>query len=180
MPNTMAARLEDTGVLLLTHLNPRLSRTQRRVVLRERAEQVQTFVRRPFGSGAFIGIGDPCQRVPDLHRSAREAVFAVELAHSSPMSAPPAPAGLTSIESPPEPCPDGTPPLVARPPLLVPPTLSAPAVPPLAPPLVAPPLVAPPFVAPPFVAPPFDVPPLVAPPFCAPPVLAMLPPLPLP
>lgn len=80
MPNTMAARLEDTGVLLLTHLNPRLSRTQRRVVLRERAEQVQTFVRRHFGTGAFIGIGDPCQRVPDLHRSAREAVFAVELA----------------------------------------------------------------------------------------------------
>jgi AraC-like DNA-binding protein len=48
--------------------------------LRERAEQVQAFVRRHFGSGAFIGIGEPCQRVPELHRSAREAVFAVELA----------------------------------------------------------------------------------------------------
>ena len=80
MPNTMASRLEDTGVLLLTHVEPRLSRTQRRVLLRERAEQVQTFVRRHFGSDAFIGIGEPCQRVPELHRSAREAVFAVELA----------------------------------------------------------------------------------------------------
>ncbi len=80
MPNTIASRLEDTGVLLLTHVNPRLGRTQRRVLLRERAEQVQAFVRRRFGSGAFIGIGEPCQRVPELHRSAREAVFAVELA----------------------------------------------------------------------------------------------------
>ena len=80
MPNTMASRLEDTGVLLLTHLDPRLNRTQRRLLLRERAEQVQTFVRRHFGSGAFIGIGEPCQRVPELCRSAREAVFAVELA----------------------------------------------------------------------------------------------------
>jgi len=80
MPNTMASRLEDTGVLLLTHVSPRLGRTQRRLLLRERAEQVQAFVRRHFGSGAFIGIGEPCQRVPELHRSAREAVFAVELA----------------------------------------------------------------------------------------------------
>jgi len=80
MPNTIAARLEDTGVLLLTHVNPKLGRTQRRLLLRERAEQVQAFVRRHFGSGAFIGVGEPCQRVPDLHRSAREALFAVELA----------------------------------------------------------------------------------------------------
>ena len=80
MPNTMASRLEDTGVLLLMHVNPRLGRTQRRLLLRERAEQVQAFVRRHFGSGAFIGIGEPCARVPELHRSAREAVFAVELA----------------------------------------------------------------------------------------------------
>jgi len=80
IPNTMAARLEDTGVLLLTHVNPKLGRTQRRLLLRERAELVQAFVRRHFGCGAFIGIGEPCQRVPELHRSAREAVFAVELA----------------------------------------------------------------------------------------------------
>jgi len=80
VPNTIAARLEDTGVLLLTHVSPKLGRTQRKQLLRERAEQVQAFVRRHFGSGAFIGIGEPCQRVPELHRSAREAVFAVELA----------------------------------------------------------------------------------------------------
>jgi AraC-like DNA-binding protein len=80
IPSTIAARLEDTGVLLLTHVNPRLGRTQRRLLLRQRAEQVQAFVQRHFGSGAFIGIGAPSQRVPDLHRSAREAVFAVELA----------------------------------------------------------------------------------------------------
>ncbi len=80
MPNTIVARLEDTGVLLLTHVPPRLGRTQRRLLLRERAEQVQAFVRRRFGLSAFIGIGEPCQRVPDLHRSAREAVFGVELA----------------------------------------------------------------------------------------------------
>jgi AraC-like DNA-binding protein len=80
MPNTIASRLEDTGVLLLTHVSPKLGRTQRKQLLRERAEQVQAFVRRHFGSGAFIGIGEPCQRVPELHRSAREAVFAVELA----------------------------------------------------------------------------------------------------
>jgi AraC-like DNA-binding protein len=79
LPNTMAARLEDTGVLLLTHVPPRMSRTQRRLSLRERAEQVQSFVRRQLGSDAFIGIGEPAARVPDLHRSAREAVFAVEL-----------------------------------------------------------------------------------------------------
>src|SRR4051812_29198242 len=79
MPNTVAARLEDTGVLLLTHVPARLGRTQRRLLLRERAEQVQAFVRRRFGLGAFIGIGEPCQRVPGLHRSAREGVFAVEL-----------------------------------------------------------------------------------------------------
>jgi AraC-like DNA-binding protein len=80
MPNTIASRLEDTGVLLLTHVSPKLGRTQRKQLLRERAEQVQAFVQRHFGSGAFIGIGEPCQRVPELHRSAREAVFAVELA----------------------------------------------------------------------------------------------------
>lgn len=79
LPSTMAARLEDTGVLLLTHVSPRLSRTQRRLQLRERSEQVQRFVRRHFGSAAFIGIGEAAERVPDLHRSAREAVFAVEL-----------------------------------------------------------------------------------------------------
>lgn len=79
IPNTMAARLEDTGVLLLTHLEPRLSRTQRRVALRERAEQVQAFVRKKFGVDAFIGIGETAERAPDLHRSAREAVFALEL-----------------------------------------------------------------------------------------------------
>jgi AraC-like DNA-binding protein len=79
IPNTMAARLEDTGVLLLTHLDPRLSRTRRRVALRERAEQVQAFVRRQLGFEAFIGIGEPAERAPDLHRSAREAVFALEL-----------------------------------------------------------------------------------------------------
>jgi AraC-like DNA-binding protein len=79
LPNTMAARLEDTGVLLLTHVPPRLSRTQRRLALRDRAEQVQSFVRRRFGTDAFIGIGEPALRVPELHRSAREAVFAVEL-----------------------------------------------------------------------------------------------------
>ncbi|HVY28422.1 MAG TPA: helix-turn-helix domain-containing protein [Polyangiaceae bacterium] len=80
LPNTLAARLEDTGVLLVTHVSPRLSRTQRRLALRTRAEQVQALVRRQFGTGAFIGIGEPAARVPDLHRSAREAVFAVELA----------------------------------------------------------------------------------------------------
>jgi AraC-like DNA-binding protein len=79
LPNTMAARLEDTGVLLLTHVSPRLSRTQRRLQLRERSEHVQSFVRRNFGSAAFIGIGEAAERVPELHRSAREAVFAVEL-----------------------------------------------------------------------------------------------------
>ena len=79
MPNTLAARLEDTGVLLLTHMSPRLSRTQRRLLLRQRADQVQAFVRSRFGSGAFIGIGEPCQRAPELCRSAQEAVFAVEL-----------------------------------------------------------------------------------------------------
>jgi AraC-like DNA-binding protein len=79
LPNTMAARLEDTGALLLTHVSPRLSRTQRRLCLRERAEQVQNLVRQKLGSGAFIGIGEPAERAPDLHRSAREAVFAVEL-----------------------------------------------------------------------------------------------------
>jgi AraC-like DNA-binding protein len=36
-------------------------------------------VRRHFGSGAFIGVGEPCQSVPDLHRSASEAMFAMEL-----------------------------------------------------------------------------------------------------
>lgn len=79
LPSTMAARLEDTGVLLLTHVSPRLSRTQRRLALRQRAEQVQAFVRRHFGSDAFIGVGEAAQRAPELHRSAREAVFAVEL-----------------------------------------------------------------------------------------------------
>jgi AraC-like DNA-binding protein len=79
LPNTLAARLEDTGVLLLTHVSPRLSRTQRRLALRARAEQVQTLVRRHFGTDAFIGIGEAAARVPELHRSAREAVFAVEL-----------------------------------------------------------------------------------------------------
>jgi AraC-like DNA-binding protein len=79
LPNTMAARLEDTGVLLLTHVDPRLSRTQRRLKLRERAEQMQTFVKRQLGTGTFIGIGEPADRAPDLHRSAREAIFAVEL-----------------------------------------------------------------------------------------------------
>jgi AraC-like DNA-binding protein len=79
LPNTMAARLEDTGVLLLTHVSPRLSATQRRLQLRERAELVQRFVRRHFGSAAFIGVGDAAERVPELYRSAREAVFAVEL-----------------------------------------------------------------------------------------------------
>lgn len=79
LPNTMVARLEDTGALLLTHVSPKLSRTQRRLVLRERAEQIQSFVRRHFGSDAFIGVGEVAERVPELHRSAREAVFAVEL-----------------------------------------------------------------------------------------------------
>jgi two-component system response regulator YesN len=61
-------------------VSPRLSRTQRRLALRACAEQVQGFVRRRFGIGAFVGIGEPASRAPDLHRSAREAVFAVELA----------------------------------------------------------------------------------------------------
>lgn len=79
LPSTMATRLEDTGVLLLTHVNPRLSRTRRRLALRDRAEQVQEFVRRHFGGSALIGIGEPAERAPELPRSAREAVFAVEL-----------------------------------------------------------------------------------------------------
>jgi AraC-like DNA-binding protein len=79
LPNTMAARLEDTGALLLTHVAPGLSRTQRRLKLRELAEQMQTFVKRQLGTGTFIGIGEPAPRAPDLHRAAREAVFAVEL-----------------------------------------------------------------------------------------------------
>ncbi len=79
LPNTMAARLEDTGVLLLTHVPPRRSRAQRRAQLRALSEQVQAFVQRHFGSAAFIGIGEAAERVPELHRSAREAVFAVEL-----------------------------------------------------------------------------------------------------
>jgi AraC-like DNA-binding protein len=40
---------------------------------------VQAFVRRHFGTDAFIGIGEACQRTPELCRSAQEAVFAVEL-----------------------------------------------------------------------------------------------------
>jgi AraC-like DNA-binding protein len=79
MPNTIAARLEDTGVLLLTHVPARLGRTQRRLLLRQRAEQIQSFVRQKFQSDAFIGIGEPCQRVPELHRSVEQAVFALEL-----------------------------------------------------------------------------------------------------
>lgn len=79
LPSTMAAPLEDTGVLLLTHVDPRLSRTKRRLELRERAEQMQTLVRRVLGIGTFIGVGEPAERTPELHRSAREAVFAVEV-----------------------------------------------------------------------------------------------------
>ena len=79
MPNTIAARLEDTGVLLLTHISPRLGRTQRRLLLRQRAEQIRAFVRQSMGCDAFIGIGQPAARVPDLHRSVEQAVFALEL-----------------------------------------------------------------------------------------------------
>jgi AraC-like DNA-binding protein len=79
LPNTMAARLADTGVLLLTYVDPRLSRTQRRLKLRERAEQMQSFVKQKLGTGTYIGISEPAERTPDLPRSAREAVFAVEL-----------------------------------------------------------------------------------------------------
>lgn len=79
LPSTMAARLADTGVLLLTHVSPTLSRTQRRLELRRRAEQMRSFVKQTLGTDSFVGIGEPAARAPDLHRSAREAVFAVEL-----------------------------------------------------------------------------------------------------
>lgn len=80
MPSTIAARLEDTGVLLLTHVSPQLNRTQRRLLLRQRVEQIRAFVAQKFGSSAFIGVGEASSRVPELHRSVQEAVFAVELA----------------------------------------------------------------------------------------------------
>jgi AraC-like DNA-binding protein len=80
MPNTIATRLADTGVLLLTHLNPKLGRTQRRLLLRERAERVQAFVRQRFGTSALVGIGDQSPRIMDLHRAAQQAVFGVQLA----------------------------------------------------------------------------------------------------
>jgi AraC-like DNA-binding protein len=79
MPSTIAARLEDTGALFLLHVSPKLNRTQRRLLIRERTEQIQGLVQRHFGGGAYVGVGEPCQRSHELHRSVREAVFAVEL-----------------------------------------------------------------------------------------------------
>ncbi len=80
LPNTIATRLEDTGVLLLTHVSPKLGATQRRLQLRQRVEQVQDFVRRRFGTKALVGVGERSARIVDLHRAAQQAVFGMQLA----------------------------------------------------------------------------------------------------
>lgn len=80
LPNTIAARLADTGVLLLTHVSPKLDRTRRRLLLRSRSDEIQAFVRRQFSTSAFIGAGELSEGAQFLHRSAEQAVFAMQLA----------------------------------------------------------------------------------------------------
>ncbi len=79
LPETLCARLSETGVLFLLHVNPGLSRTRRRLLLRDRAEAIRAFVRKQFATEAVIGVGNIVENVQQLHRSAEQAVYAMQL-----------------------------------------------------------------------------------------------------
>jgi AraC-like DNA-binding protein len=80
LPETLCARLSETGVLFLLHINPTQSRTRRRLQLRDRADAIRSFVHRELATQAFMGAGSLVENVHQLHRSAEQAVYAMQLA----------------------------------------------------------------------------------------------------
>jgi AraC-like DNA-binding protein len=80
LPDTLTARLADTGILVLCHVNPKTTRARRRAIVRERAEAASLFLRREFGCGACIGAGRLVERPQSLHRSAEQALVAMQIA----------------------------------------------------------------------------------------------------
>ncbi len=79
LPEALCARLSETGALFLLHVSPGLSRTRRRLLLRDRAEAIRTFVRKQFATEAVIGVGNVVENVQELHHSAEQAVYAMQL-----------------------------------------------------------------------------------------------------
>jgi AraC-like DNA-binding protein len=79
LPETAAGRLQDYGVLFLSSTDPRQSRVRKRLELVERAEQLQTFVRRRFGVESVIGVGRSVPPGEALYPAYNEAVLALHL-----------------------------------------------------------------------------------------------------
>jgi len=79
VPELVAAKLQDYGMVFMTSPDPNKSQVQARLQVRERAELVQNFLKKQFGLKSVAGIGRPVSSGDDLHRSYQEAVLALHL-----------------------------------------------------------------------------------------------------
>jgi AraC-like DNA-binding protein len=79
MPETAACRLQDYGVSVITSTRPKRGAAESRLELRERAQELSTFVKDEFGVRSAVGIGGSLPPGSGLHQSYRESVRALHM-----------------------------------------------------------------------------------------------------
>ena len=79
VPQTVAEKLQDYGVLFLTSADPGKNEVQARLQLRDRAQTIQEFIKKTFHLKSVVGIGRPVMSGQALYPSYREAVLALHL-----------------------------------------------------------------------------------------------------
>jgi AraC-like DNA-binding protein len=80
LPETLAAPLDDHGVLFLSHVPGHRSRASRRARIGSLVEKMSAFVRRETNARAIAGVGRQDGLGRDLPETAREALLAMQLA----------------------------------------------------------------------------------------------------
>jgi AraC-like DNA-binding protein len=80
LPETLAAPLDDHGVLFLSHVPRQRTRSSRRARIASLVEKMAAFVRRQTGERAIAGVGRQDGAGRDLPDTAREALLAMQLA----------------------------------------------------------------------------------------------------
>jgi AraC-like DNA-binding protein len=79
LPDTVATRLQDYGVSVITSADPAKTPARARLELRELAEELQSFVRQRFRTRCLVGIGSTLSPGSPLHPSHREAILALHM-----------------------------------------------------------------------------------------------------
>jgi AraC-like DNA-binding protein len=80
LPETLAAPLDDYGVVFLSHVAERRTKAARRARIAGLVEKMAAFVRRETKGRAIAGVGRLDGRGSDLPEMAREALIAMQLA----------------------------------------------------------------------------------------------------